>query len=68
VLLNMEMTNKIVRTDSVLSLMREKQAQFRDKNDLHRAIEAEVVGATVITMYNNRTVCTLIVLNNKEFL
>lgn len=57
-LLNVDVAFKVVRTDSVLnyiSELREKAERARGGGDWKEAIEAALVGATVVTRYNQKT-------------
>jgi len=57
-LLNVDVAFKVVRTDSVLnyiSQLREKAENARGGGDWKEAIETALVGATVVTKYNQKT-------------
>lgn len=57
-LLNVDVAFKVVRTDSVLNYitqLREKAENARGGGDWKEAIETALVGATVVTKYNQKT-------------
>jgi aubergine-like protein len=55
VLLNVEMTNKIVRTDTVLQVMQEFRETAPDRSQVKPFVESQICGMVVITLYNQRT-------------
>ena len=53
-LIGCEVAHKILRTDSALSTIKELYQRFRG-NDAIRAIRRALIGAIVISVYNNKT-------------
>lgn len=53
VLLNIDIVHKVLRTQSVLSIINE--IKDRSRGDPMEAIRKQLVGATVMTSYNKRT-------------
>jgi aubergine-like protein len=54
-LMGCEVTHKMLRTDSALSTIRQIQNRFRGGPEAIRAIRRSLIGAIVISTYNNRT-------------
>ena len=54
-LLGCEVSHKILRTDSALSTITQVMQRFGSNQDSIRAIKRALIGAIVISQYNNKT-------------